>query len=88
MEHWYPKRRFGDLYDEAAARWPDREALVYLDRRYSFREAAAKVDEAARARSSASASAPASMSRSGSPIATSGCSSISRWRRSARSPCR
>ena len=49
MEHWYPKRRFGDLYDEAAARWPDREALVYLDRRYSFAEAAAKVDEAARA---------------------------------------
>ena len=49
MEHWYPKRRFGDLYDEAAARWPDREALVYLDRRYTFREAAAKVDEAARA---------------------------------------
>ena len=49
MEHWYPKRRFGDLYDEAAARWPDREGLVYLDRRYTFREAAAKVDEAARA---------------------------------------
>ena len=49
MEHWYPKRRFGDLYDEAAARWPDREGLVYRDRRYSFAEAAAKVDEAARA---------------------------------------
>ena len=49
MEHWYPKRRFGDLYDEAAARWPDRDALVYRDRRYTFREAAAKVDEAARA---------------------------------------
>ena len=49
MEHWYPKRRFGDLYDEAAARWPDREALVYRDRRYTFAEAAAKVDEAARA---------------------------------------
>ena len=49
MEHWYPKRRFGDLYDEAAVRWPDREALVYLDRRYSFAEAAARVDEAARA---------------------------------------
>ena len=49
MEHWYPKRRFGDLYDEAAVRWPDREGLVYLDRRYTFAEAAAKVDEAARA---------------------------------------
>ncbi len=49
MEHWYPKRRFGDLYDEAAARWPDLEALVYRDRRYTFAEAAAKVDEAARA---------------------------------------
>ena len=36
MEHWYPKRRFGDLYDEAAARWPDRDALVYRDRRYTF----------------------------------------------------
>ncbi len=49
MEHWYPKRRLGDLYDEAAARWPDREALLFEGRRYTFAEVAAKVDEAARA---------------------------------------
>ena len=29
MADWYPKRNFGDLPREAAARWPDREALVF-----------------------------------------------------------
>jgi hypothetical protein len=28
--------RFGDLTDAAAARWGDREALVFRDRRYTF----------------------------------------------------
>ena len=49
MEHWYPKRRFGDLYDEAAVRFGDMEALVFEDRRHTFRGAAARIDEAAKA---------------------------------------
>ena len=40
--------RFGDLTDAAAARWGDREALVFRDRRYSFRQIAAEVDRVAR----------------------------------------
>src|SRR2546427_97527 len=32
--------RFGDLTDAAAARWGDREALVFRQRRYSFRQIA------------------------------------------------
>src|SRR5258708_38951376 len=41
-------RRFGDLADDVAARLPDREALVYGASRYTFREIAARIDEAAR----------------------------------------
>ena len=41
--------RFGDLPDAAAARWGEREALVFRDRRYSFRRIAAEVDRVARA---------------------------------------
>ena len=41
-------RRFGDLGDEIAARFPDREGLVFGASRYSFREVAARIDEAAR----------------------------------------
>ena len=41
-------RRFGDLADEVAARLPDREALVFGASRYTFREIAARIDEAAR----------------------------------------
>jgi fatty-acyl-CoA synthase len=40
--------RFGDLTDAAAARWGDREALVFRDRRYIFRQIAAEVDRVAR----------------------------------------
>ncbi len=40
--------RFGDLTDTAAARWGDREALVFRDRRFSFRQIAAEVDRLAR----------------------------------------
>src|SRR5215472_15870553 len=40
--------RFGDLPDAAAARWGDREALVFGDRRYTFRQIASEVDRVAR----------------------------------------
>ncbi|MBM3648234.1 MAG: AMP-binding protein [Alphaproteobacteria bacterium] len=41
-------RRFGDLADQIAARLPDREGLVFGAARYTFRQIAARVDEAAR----------------------------------------
>src|SRR5260370_23192236 len=41
-------RRLGDLADDIAARLPDREALVFGASRYTFREVAARIDEAAR----------------------------------------
>ncbi|MEA2806342.1 MAG: fatty-acyl-CoA synthase, partial [Rhodospirillaceae bacterium] len=41
-------RRFGDLADDIAARLPDREGLVFGGSRYTFREVAARIDEAAR----------------------------------------
>ena len=40
--------RFGDLTDAAAARWGDREALVFHERCYTFRQIAAEVDRVAR----------------------------------------
>ncbi|MEL3890123.1 AMP-binding protein [Ferrovibrio sp. MS7] len=49
MPEWYPKKRVGDLADDAARRFGDREGLVYKDRRYSFRAMAEQVDLAARA---------------------------------------
>src|SRR5258707_12265665 len=42
------QRRFGDLADDIAARLPDREGLVFGAQRYTFREIAARIDEAAR----------------------------------------
>ena len=42
------QRRFGDLADDIAARLPDREGLVFGSSRHSFREVAARIDEAAR----------------------------------------
>lgn len=42
------RRRFGDLADDIAARLPDREGLVFGASRYTFREVAARIDEAAR----------------------------------------
>ena len=41
-------RRFGDLADDVAARLPDREGLVFGASRFTFREIAARIDEAAR----------------------------------------
>lgn len=49
MTEWYPKKRVGDLVDEAARRFGDKEALVYQDKRYSFRDMVERVDLAARA---------------------------------------
>src|SRR5262245_34562618 len=40
--------RFGDLPDAAAVRWGDREALVFGERRYTFRQIASDVDRVAR----------------------------------------
>jgi fatty-acyl-CoA synthase len=48
MTEWYPKRRFGDLPGDIAARLPDAEALVFNQRRYTFRALAAQVDDAAK----------------------------------------
>ena len=45
---WYPKRRFGDLADAMAARFPSAEALVDGDLRLSFSELAARIDDAAK----------------------------------------
>ena len=45
---WYGKRRFGDLADEAAARFGDREGLVFQDQRYSFGDMQVEVDRAAK----------------------------------------
>jgi fatty-acyl-CoA synthase len=42
------QRRFGDLADDIAARLPDREGLVFGSSRHTFREIAARIDEAAR----------------------------------------
>jgi fatty-acyl-CoA synthase len=41
-------RRLGDLIDEAAARWGDREAVTFRDQRLSFRDLAERVDGVAR----------------------------------------
>jgi fatty-acyl-CoA synthase len=45
---WYPKRRFGDLADAIAARLPDAEGLVFEEARYTFRQVAQRIDDAAR----------------------------------------
>jgi fatty-acyl-CoA synthase len=42
------QRRFGDLADDVASRLPDREGLVFGKSRYTFREVASRIDEAAR----------------------------------------
>jgi len=42
------QRRFGDLADDIAARLPDREGLVFGAARYTFRDIAARIDDAAR----------------------------------------
>ncbi len=45
----YAKARLGDLSDDVARRFPDREALVFKDRRWSFAEQAREIDRAAKA---------------------------------------
>ena len=45
----YAKRRFGDLSDDIARRYPGREALVFQDRRHTFAQQAAEIDRAAKA---------------------------------------
>ena len=49
MTDWYPKRRFGDLPDEMARKFGDREALVFQDERYTFAELKGEIDRAAKA---------------------------------------
>lgn len=45
---WYPKRRFGDLPRNIAARFPDQEGLVFDAARHTFGAVAARVDDAAK----------------------------------------
>ena len=46
---WYPKRTFGDLPAGAAARFGEREALVFEGQRFTFAEVDREVDKAAKA---------------------------------------
>ncbi len=48
MTDWYPKRRFGDVPAEMALKFPEREALVFKEQRYTFAELAREVDRAAK----------------------------------------
>ena len=48
MAEWYTKKTFGSLVDDMARRFGEREALVFSDERYSFRDVAERVDEVAR----------------------------------------
>jgi len=46
---WYEPLTFGELIDRAAERWPDREALWFEGRRWTFAEQRAEIDRAAKA---------------------------------------
>ncbi len=46
---WIEKQTFGDLIDRAARRWPQREALMFEGRRWTFAEQRDEVDRAAKA---------------------------------------
>lgn len=48
MNEWYPKRTIGSLLDMAAARWGDREALVYNGKSWSFADWKAEADRVAK----------------------------------------
>jgi len=48
MTDWFEKRTYGDLVDEAAARWGEREALYFEGRRWTFAEFKTLVDTAAK----------------------------------------
>ena len=47
--HGVPSLTFGELIDRAAERWPEREALWFEGRRWSFAELRDEVDRAAKA---------------------------------------
>ena len=49
MADWYEKRTLGSLPDVMARKLPDREALVFEARRFTFAEVASAVDRAAKA---------------------------------------
>ena len=49
MTDWYPKKRFGDLPRDMASRFPNRQALVFQDERYTFAELKHEIDQAAKA---------------------------------------
>ena len=49
MTDWYPKKHFGDLPRDMARRFPNREALVFRDERYTFAELKHEIDRAAKA---------------------------------------
>ena len=49
MPDWYEKRTLGSLPDAMARKLPDREALVFEERRFTFAEVAVKVNRAAKA---------------------------------------
>jgi len=46
---WIEKQTFGELIERAARRWPQREALVFEDRRWTFAQQRDEVDRAAKA---------------------------------------
>lgn len=45
---WFEKMTFGELIDRAAERWPNREALYFEGRRWSFVQLREEVDRAAK----------------------------------------
>ena len=47
-QYWDKTRTLGRLPDEAAARWGDREALTFHDRRWTFSEVNAEINRVAR----------------------------------------
>ena len=49
VPEWYPKRRFGDLPDDMARRFPNREGLVFAAERYTFSELQREIERAAKA---------------------------------------
>jgi len=48
MPDWFQKRRIGDLPNEAAFRWGEREALVFNSSTWTFADFAKRVDEVAK----------------------------------------
>jgi len=46
---WYRKRTLGGILEEAAARWPQREAFSFNDRRWTYAEFNAETDRVAKA---------------------------------------